>query len=167
MFECADDVLAHHDDKVTLPQADRTAMRDRRNANRDRLKKGLKEAGKPAPREFWSQGSYAMKTMTQHPEKGLRHRRWRLFRQGGPCRRTRRRNVVRCRCARWCVTQSMMGPSRHRLRRARTACGFITWPDTTSTCRFTAGRQPRMPWATSTSTTSSPAAIGSAPMPGM
>lgn len=69
MFDCADDVLAHHDEKVTLPQADRTAMRDRRNANRERLKKGLKEARKAAPREFWSQGSYAMKTMTQHPER--------------------------------------------------------------------------------------------------
>lgn len=69
MFDCADDVLAHHDEKVTLPQADRTTMRDRRNANRDRLKKGLKDQGKPAPREFKSQGSYAMKTMTQHPER--------------------------------------------------------------------------------------------------
>ena len=69
MFDCADDVLAHHDEKVTLPQADRTTMRERRNANRDRLKKGLKDQGKPAPREFKSQGSYAMKTMTQHPER--------------------------------------------------------------------------------------------------
>jgi hypothetical protein len=69
MFDCADDVLAHHDQKVTLPQADRTTMRERRNANRDRLKKGLKDQGKPAPREFKSQGSYAMKTMTQHPER--------------------------------------------------------------------------------------------------
>lgn len=68
MFDCADDVLAHHDEKVTLPQADRTAMRDRRNANRERLKKGLKEKGKPAPREFKSQGSYAMKTMVRHPD---------------------------------------------------------------------------------------------------
>ena len=66
MFDCADDVLAFHDDKVTLPQAERTEMRGRRNANRDRLKKGLKAAKKPAPREFVSQGSYAMKTMTQH-----------------------------------------------------------------------------------------------------
>jgi hypothetical protein len=69
MFDCADDVLAHHDQKVTLPQADRTTMRERRDANRERLKKGLKERGKRAPREFKSQGSYAMKTMTQHPER--------------------------------------------------------------------------------------------------
>lgn len=69
MFNCADEVLAFHDDEVTLPQAERTEMRDRRDANRDRLKKGLKDAKKPTPREFVSQGSYAMKTMVQHPEK--------------------------------------------------------------------------------------------------
>lgn len=65
MHDCADDVLAHHDEEVTLPQSERTSMRERRDANRDRLKKGLKKNGKPAPREFKSQGSYAMKTMVQ------------------------------------------------------------------------------------------------------
>lgn len=69
MFDCSDDVLAHHDNEVTLPQAERTNMRGRRDANRDRLKKGLKDKLKPAPREFASQGSYAMKTMVQHPAK--------------------------------------------------------------------------------------------------
>lgn len=69
MFDCSDDVLAHHDEKVTLPQPDRTEMRNRRDANRNRLNKGLAEKGKPAPREFVSQGSYAMKTMIQHPAK--------------------------------------------------------------------------------------------------
>lgn len=68
MHDCADDVLAHHDEEVTLPQSDRSTMRDHRNANRDRLKKGLREQEKPAPREFKSQGSYAMKTMVQHPD---------------------------------------------------------------------------------------------------
>jgi cyclic GMP-AMP synthase DncV-like protein len=68
MFDCASDVEAFHDNEVTLPQAERTAMRGRRDANRDRLKKGLKEKSKPAPREFISQGSYAMKTMVQHPD---------------------------------------------------------------------------------------------------
>jgi hypothetical protein len=68
MFDCSKDIIAHHDDKVALPQAERTQMRDRRHANRERLKKGLKNAGKSAPREFVSQGSYGMKTMTQHPE---------------------------------------------------------------------------------------------------
>lgn len=69
MHNCADDILAHHDEEVTLPQTQRTTMKDRRNANRDRLKKGLSDNGKPAPCEFKSQGSYAMKTMVQHPDK--------------------------------------------------------------------------------------------------
>lgn len=63
MFDCAKDILAYHDEKVTLPQADRTAMRDRRDRNRERLKKGLAKAEKPVPDEFVKQGSYAMKTM--------------------------------------------------------------------------------------------------------
>lgn len=69
MHDCAKDVLAHHDDEVSLPQSERTAMRDRRDANRDRLEKGLKEQDKPSPREFHGQGSYSMKTMVQHPKK--------------------------------------------------------------------------------------------------
>ena len=44
MHDCADDVIAYHDEEVTLPQTERTAMRDRRNANRDRLKDGLEPA---------------------------------------------------------------------------------------------------------------------------
>ncbi|HUA84910.1 MAG TPA: hypothetical protein VMB85_13700 [Bryobacteraceae bacterium] len=69
MFDCAKDVLAYHDDEVTLPQKERTAMRDRRDANRDRVKKGLAKSKDPSAREFCKQGSYAMKTMTQHPDK--------------------------------------------------------------------------------------------------
>jgi len=68
MHDCADDVVAFHDNEVTLPQAERTKMRGHRDANRDRLKRGLKDGGDPTPLEFVSQGSYAMKTMTQHPE---------------------------------------------------------------------------------------------------
>lgn len=69
MYDCTNDVLVHHDEKVTLPQSERTTMRERRDANRERLKKGLKDQGKPSPREFKSQGSYAMKTMVQYSQK--------------------------------------------------------------------------------------------------
>src|SRR5260370_20191228 len=69
MFDCASDVLGYHDNEVTLAQAEQTAMRARRDANRDRLKKGLKDKNNPAIREFFSQGSYAMKTMVQHAGK--------------------------------------------------------------------------------------------------
>ena len=69
MFDCSKDVLAFHDEKVTLPQDERTEMRKRRDANRERLKTRLKEAGKPVPQEFIKQGSYAMLTMVQDPDK--------------------------------------------------------------------------------------------------
>ena len=48
MFDCAKDVLAFHDEKVTLPQAERDDMRDRRDKNRTRLENGLKKNEKPA-----------------------------------------------------------------------------------------------------------------------
>lgn len=70
MYDCKKEITSYHDNKVTLPQSERTAMRDRRNANRDRIKDGLKRDEKPSPLEFVSQGSYAMKTMVQHPAKG-------------------------------------------------------------------------------------------------
>ena len=66
MFDCAKDVVSFHDEKVTLPQVDRTSMRDRRNANRERLNKGLEKDGGPSVEEHVVQGSYAMKTMLRH-----------------------------------------------------------------------------------------------------
>ena len=69
MFDCSKDVRAYHDQEVNLPTKERDAMRDRRNANRSRVRKGLDNASKPAPVEFVKQGSYAMKTMVQAPDK--------------------------------------------------------------------------------------------------
>ena len=68
MIDCAKDVRAYHNQDVTLPKAEQDQMRDRRNANRRRLRKGLAKADKPAPIEFVKQGSYAMKTMIQDPD---------------------------------------------------------------------------------------------------
>ncbi len=68
MHDCAADVLAYHGDDVTLGNDERKAMQKRRDANRDRLKDGLDKAAKTTPTEFVAQGSYAMRTMTQHPE---------------------------------------------------------------------------------------------------
>lgn len=67
MFDCSRDVRAFHDQKVVLSQAEQTAMRKRRDANRERLRKGLEKNDKPQPVEFVKQGSYAMRTMLQHP----------------------------------------------------------------------------------------------------
>lgn len=65
MKDCSKDLLGYHDDNVTLPQSERTNMRDRRNANRERLKVRLKGKENPLPQEFIKQGSYAMLTMVQ------------------------------------------------------------------------------------------------------
>lgn len=69
MFDCSKDLLAYHDGEITLPLADRQEMSKRRNSNRDRVRRDLLDDSKPSVREFKSQGSYAMRTMTQHPEK--------------------------------------------------------------------------------------------------
>lgn len=69
MFDCGSDVTAYHNEEVTLPTAERDDMRARRNSNRDRLKAGLKRNEKPSPWDLASQGSYAMRTMVQHPKK--------------------------------------------------------------------------------------------------
>ena len=68
MFDCSRDVRAYHDQGVTLPKTEQDRMRDRRNTNRDRLRKGLDLAGRPTPIEFVAQGSYAMKTMVRDPD---------------------------------------------------------------------------------------------------
>ena len=68
MFDCSEDLLAYHDGEITLPPVDRRGMSSRRNSNRDRVRRDLRDKSKPSVREFKSQGSYAMRTMTQHPE---------------------------------------------------------------------------------------------------
>ncbi len=62
MIDCGADVKAFHDEKVTLPGSEQDRMRERRNSNRDRLKRNLEKDEKPAPYEHVSQGNYQMKT---------------------------------------------------------------------------------------------------------
>jgi hypothetical protein len=68
MKDCSKDIIKFHNQEVTLPIAIRDKIRANRNANRDRLKRGLKAKAQSQPDESIIQGSYAMKTMTQHPE---------------------------------------------------------------------------------------------------
>lgn len=65
IFDCGNDVLKYHNDKVTLRDSDRTDMRERRDAGRVRLENGLAEAEHPLPHMIRSQGSYQMRTMVQ------------------------------------------------------------------------------------------------------
>lgn len=65
VFDCGDEILKYHDDKVTLRESDRREMKQRRDNGRTRLENGLKEAGHPLPKMICSQGSYQMRTMVQ------------------------------------------------------------------------------------------------------
>lgn len=66
MKNCSNDLLKYHAEEVTLPTKVQGELRGNRNANRDRLKRGLEKKDQPQPDEFIIQGSYAMKTMKQH-----------------------------------------------------------------------------------------------------
>ena len=69
MYNCHDDVLAYHNEEVTLSNAEQDEMRERRDTNRQRLKDGLERDEETTPSEFKSQGSYAHHTMVQQPDK--------------------------------------------------------------------------------------------------
>lgn len=69
MENCHEDMLAYHNEDVSLPDRERTEMRDRRDTNRRRLKDGLQRDGEPEPLCCRSQGSYSMWTMVQQSDK--------------------------------------------------------------------------------------------------
>lgn len=69
MYDCSKEVLGYHDDEVRLSKKERDEMRDRRDTNETRVERGLEKNEDPQPLDFHPQGSYAMKTMVQHPEK--------------------------------------------------------------------------------------------------
>jgi hypothetical protein len=68
MKNCSADIEKYHENEVRLPGSVRTDMRGNRDANRDRLKRGLTANNQYQPNDFVIQGSYAMKTTVQHPE---------------------------------------------------------------------------------------------------
>lgn len=65
MFNTSKQITQFHVDQVALVGQARTDMRNRRNTNRARLKKGLSDNGDPKPVGCHTQGSYAMHTMIQ------------------------------------------------------------------------------------------------------
>ena len=65
MFDCNSDLRTFHDEKVTLNSTQQSEMRDRRDTNRNRLNRGLRENNDPVPHSHQAQGSYAMHTMVQ------------------------------------------------------------------------------------------------------
>ncbi|MDA3877629.1 MAG: hypothetical protein PF483_11140 [Halothiobacillus sp.] len=67
-INCNKEMRGFHSDEVTLPNAEQTQMRKRRDAGRTRLRNGLKGNDHALPSELSSQGSYAMRTMVQDSE---------------------------------------------------------------------------------------------------
>lgn len=68
MFDCSKEITKFYNKEVKLPPETWDLLRSHRDANRDRLKKGLQKAEQPKPLMFISQGSYKMKTTIQHPK---------------------------------------------------------------------------------------------------
>ena len=67
MKDCNSDIKDYHSNQVALTEDQRTELRNRRDANRDRLKKGLEKNGDPKSKKTVIQGSYAMRTIIQEP----------------------------------------------------------------------------------------------------
>ena len=68
MKDCHSDIAAYHNDEVRLSKNEMESMRGRQSSNQDRLKSRLDGTNKPKIREIVTQGSFAMKTMVQHPD---------------------------------------------------------------------------------------------------
>lgn len=64
-IDCNKEMKGYHSDRVNLSNKDQEEMRGRRDNGRTRLRNGLNKADYPLPKEFSSQGSYAMRTMVQ------------------------------------------------------------------------------------------------------
>lgn len=64
-IDCDKEMKGFHAAEVNLSNKDQAEMRERREHGRTRLRNGLTRAGQPLPKDFSSQGSYAMRTMVQ------------------------------------------------------------------------------------------------------
>lgn len=64
-YDANKNLTAFHDDRVFVNEANLSVARQRRQANRDRLERGLKKDEEPCPQNYVVQGSYAMGTMVQ------------------------------------------------------------------------------------------------------
>jgi hypothetical protein len=68
MVDCHKEIKSFHDKHIRLSEAEQGDLRDKRDKNREKVKKGL-ESNDLKPHRFRSQGSYAMRTITQHHKK--------------------------------------------------------------------------------------------------
>ena len=68
MKDCDSDIRAYHRERVALTPHKRQELQDRRDSNRDRLRRGLEKNGAPESKRSVTQGSFAMRTVIQEPD---------------------------------------------------------------------------------------------------
>lgn len=68
MVNCSRELEKYWDEKVKLPQAKYNELKQKRDAQIEKLKANLKVDSFPLPIEFINQGSYAMKTLIQQDD---------------------------------------------------------------------------------------------------
>jgi len=69
MFDCSKEMMEFLDKKVRLSQKEKDNLKDYRDKNLKRLRDGLKKNEEPSYHKYINQGSYAMHTINQHPNK--------------------------------------------------------------------------------------------------
>ena len=69
MFDSSKEMMEFLEKKVRLSQTEKDNLKDYRDKNLKRLRDGLKKNDEPAYLKYINQGSYAMSTINQHPDK--------------------------------------------------------------------------------------------------
>ena len=69
IYDCSKEMMAFLEKKVRLSKEDKNDLKDYRKKNLTRLTNGLKKNSEPAYHKAINQGSYAMHTINQHPDK--------------------------------------------------------------------------------------------------
>lgn len=68
IYDCSKEMMDFLNQKVRLPAAEQTKLKEYRDKNLTRLENGLKENEDPMYTKSINQGSYAMNTINQHPD---------------------------------------------------------------------------------------------------
>lgn len=68
IYDCSKEIMDFLNQKVRLPAAEQTKLKEYRDKNLTRLKNGLKKNDDPMYTKSINQGSYAMNTINQHPD---------------------------------------------------------------------------------------------------
>jgi hypothetical protein len=68
MIDCSTEITDFYKKHVRLTKAQVEKLAEYRETNKSRVENGLKKAEQPLPDRHINQGSYAMRTINQHPD---------------------------------------------------------------------------------------------------